>query len=221
MTFVTGTIRKNRRGIPDELLGKYKVGDKRYMRSKEILGLAYREKSSQKSQVILVSSDSKAANVQVSKNKGTKVVIKTKPDMIHQYNKFMGGIDTTDQMLYSYLDERRTVKYWRKITFNILSRMILNSYILYKMNCKDKPKSRLNFTINVIETLAQDWLIAKNIPANLGGGDGQMPLSRFGMDKIPEKKEKNCCVCSTKKSKKENKTALFKMYQRSTCRVFP
>ena len=44
----------------------------------------------------------------------------------------MGGIDTSDVMLYTYLDEKRTVKYWKRICFNIFSRMILNSYMLEK-----------------------------------------------------------------------------------------
>jgi hypothetical protein len=46
----------------------------------------------------------------------------------------MGGIDTSDIMLYCYLGERKTVKHWKKVTFNIFGRMVLNSYILYKEN---------------------------------------------------------------------------------------
>ena len=55
-----------------------------------------------------------------------------KLSVIQSYNNYMGGIDTSDVMLYTYLDEKRTVKYWKRICFNIFSRMILNSYMLEK-----------------------------------------------------------------------------------------
>lgn len=57
--------------------------------------------------------------------------------MIDSYNKFMGGIDGSNNMLYTYLDERRTLKFWKKIVFNIFGRMVLDSYIIYKENSTD------------------------------------------------------------------------------------
>jgi hypothetical protein len=53
-----------------------------------------------------------------------------KPRIVKSYKKFMGGIDSSVIMLYTYLDERRTVRYWKKVAFNIVARMVLNSYIL-------------------------------------------------------------------------------------------
>lgn len=114
----------------------------------------------------------------------------------------MGGIDSTDQMLYSYLDERRTLKYWRKVVLNIFSRMLLNAYILYTLNCNEKQMSRLAFNCHVVDSLAEEWLLLKNIPAHLGGGDVS---PRFGMRKLPENKEKNCSVCSTKEKRKRSR----------------
>lgn len=37
-----------------------------------------------------------------------------KPKTVLDYNKYMGGVDTNDMMLYCYLDEQRTVRYWKK-----------------------------------------------------------------------------------------------------------
>jgi hypothetical protein len=36
----------------------------------------------------------------------------------------MGGNDSSDMMLYTYLDERQTVCYWKKVAFNILARKL-------------------------------------------------------------------------------------------------
>lgn len=66
--------------------------------------------------------------------RGGRVVIKTKPRISHQYIMGMGGIDSTDQMLYVYLYERPTMKHAKKVIFNVLGRKTLNSYILYKIN---------------------------------------------------------------------------------------
>jgi hypothetical protein len=57
-----------------------------------------------------------------------------KPSIVQSYNDFMGGVDASHAMLYSYLDERITVKYWKKIAFNIFLKMILNNYTIYKQN---------------------------------------------------------------------------------------
>jgi hypothetical protein len=56
----------------------------------------------------------------------------------------MGGIDSSDVMLYTYLDETWRVCYCKKVAFNIMARMVLSSYILYKENYRGpgKLKSR-------------------------------------------------------------------------------
>jgi hypothetical protein len=82
---------------------------------------------------------------------------KIKPKIITSYNKFMGGIGSSDMMLYNCLDERRTVQYWKKVAFNILARMVLNSY-----SRPGKLKSLFNCTVSIIESLGEDWLVLKD-----------------------------------------------------------
>ncbi|KAG8331337.1 zinc finger protein [Homalodisca vitripennis] len=149
-TFLTGTIRRNRKNLPNDVKRKFAVGEKKYYRSDYILTLAYREKSSQSRPVILVSSDSQAIDVQTRRTKFGFERIKNKPKVIDEYNRYMGGIDTNDMMLYAYLDERRTVKFWKKVVFNVFGRMVLNSYILYKINCLGKPMTRYQFVVSII-----------------------------------------------------------------------
>jgi hypothetical protein len=86
------------------------------------------------------------------------------------YNKFMGSINSSDVMLYTYWDERQTVHYWKKVSFNIIARMMLNSYILYKENYRGpgKLKSRYNCSESIIEKLGEEWLMLKD---SAGAGD--------------------------------------------------
>lgn len=196
-TFLTGTVRRNRKGIPEEIKENLDVGEKKYVRSGPNLFLSYREKKSQKKSVILLSTKGTAKSVEKIKRRGNDNVVKIKPELINTYNMYMGGVDSSDQMLYCYLDERRTVKYWKKVVFNIFARMILNAYIIYKENCTGKQLTRLQFTIEIIEELAREWLNCKSRPATMagaGGDDGSQ--NNFGMEYLPERKERNCSVCS-------------------------
>ncbi|KAG8269639.1 zinc finger protein [Homalodisca vitripennis] len=48
-TYVTGTLRHNRKGIPEQMKTKFSVGETKYMRRNPLILLGYREKKSQKS----------------------------------------------------------------------------------------------------------------------------------------------------------------------------
>jgi hypothetical protein len=69
----------------------------------------------------------------------------------------MGGIDSSDMMLYTYLDERQRVFYWKKVAFNIIARMVLNSYILHKKYYRGfgKLNSRYSYTVLIIKCLGE------------------------------------------------------------------
>lgn len=64
-----------------------------------------------------VSNDNTIVNKKRNGNKRGRV----KPCIVNCYNRYMGGVDESDKMLYVYLDERRTVKYWKKLRLTSLS----------------------------------------------------------------------------------------------------
>jgi hypothetical protein len=55
-----------------------------------------------------------------------------------------------------------------------------------------KLKSRYNYTVSIIESLGEEWLALKD---NTCADDPQRPR---GLRNLPEKKESQCNVCSTK-----------------------
>lgn len=119
-TFLTGILRKDRKGIPRKLLGKYAVGQKTYVRKCPILVMAHREKSTNSSQFLILPTDCLAVTEIYSIRRSGRVVIKTKANISHQYSRCMGGIDLTDQMLNVYMGERRPMKHAKKVIFHVL-----------------------------------------------------------------------------------------------------
>ena len=55
-----------------------------------------------------------------------------KPEVINIYNKMMGTVDRSEQMVGYSSFKRRTVKWWKKVFFHVLSLAVLNAYILHK-----------------------------------------------------------------------------------------
>lgn len=198
-TFITGTTRRNRKGLPSEVKEKTAVGQPVYYKNGNHIAMAYRQKKTQKYPVILLSSKGEVGNADITNRRHGRVTRQTKPKIIANYNSYMGGIDHFDMMLYTYLDERRTVKYWKKVAFNIFCRMILNCYVMYKDNCINhnvKPSSRYKFIVSIVESIAEEWFIYKNadhMPG--GGGDNSGPRS---LEKIAGTAMKTCWVCTEK-----------------------
>lgn len=189
-TYLTGTIRRNRKYIPNE--AKFaQVGQPKYFKNDKILMCSFRDKQTKKNPVILISTNCTTGNITVTKKKGNFQSVKEKPIIIHNYNQFMNGVDESDKMLYTYLDERRTLKYWKKVVFNIFVRMVLNSYIIYSENCLGKKLTRLQFTSSIIHAIEKEWLASKNETAS--------PISKkFALEKLPGRNLRQCEVCSKK-----------------------
>ncbi|XP_017759466.1 PREDICTED: piggyBac transposable element-derived protein 4-like, partial [Eufriesea mexicana] len=142
-TYLTGIIGRNKKCIPENLK-EANVNEVKYFRDNEVLFCAYRERKNVKNPVLLISTKAVDQNVTITRNRHGREIRLTKPAIIQSYNAFMGGVDESDKMLYTYLDERRSVKCWKQVAFNIISRMVLNAYIIYKERITSKAMNRLD-----------------------------------------------------------------------------
>lgn len=200
-TFITGTIRKNRKFLPKFILSRYGIGEKKYGRNGPLLCAGFREKMSSKNPVLLLSSYYEAIDEMLPKRKRDNEI--PKPFIVREYNAYMGGVDVSDMMLYSYLDERKTIKVWKKVVFYIIGKMLLNCYILYKENVDIhfQPLSHYNFLVDVVEELGKEWQAFRD----KRDANQEQSIS-FGIRKLPEKKERICSVCSTKDQRRRSRT---------------
>ena len=111
-----------------------------------------RQTVQKKKPVILFSTDSNIEIVTV-KRRGNCKTENIKSVMLHAY--------IWTNLLYLNLDGRSTVKFQKKVVFNIFERMTLNWYIIYQHNSENKKLSRLEFTSSVICALEKKWIDGK------------------------------------------------------------
>ena len=109
----------------------------------------------------------------------------------------MGGVDLSDMRIYMFLDERRTIRWNKKVFFTLLGRLILKSFILYQQNTNHEKKlNRMNFMIQLVEGLIGDyrqtWIRpgrkATDIPKRLLN-----PEAHMKQIKLPKGKKKKLC----------------------------
>ena len=187
-TLLTGTVRSNTRGLP-LLPARLEIGECVSFRNDDILVVAWREKKSQRKPVLLLSTSESAGMTEVRTGAG---VLKQKPKCVAAYNKFMGGVDLSDRMIYHLSAERPSKRYWKKIFFNFLDMALLNSYVLYCSNTDAaQRKSRHDFVASVVESLcaAGDAVVPAMPPAG--------PACRaHELQHLPGRQERDCVVCS-------------------------
>ena len=62
------------------------------------------------------------------------------PAVVLDYNLHMVGVDLSDMRTYMFFDERRTVRWNKKVFFTLLGKLLLNSFIIYQQNTEVSEK---------------------------------------------------------------------------------
>ena len=139
-SFLTGTMGQNQLyHLPNEITVKPKVGQEIYFRQDKFLAMLYRQKQLHNEPVIMLSTFCSAFDVP-DRKKENKVV----PAMVDLCNQNMGGVDSSDQVMYFYAFERKSKSWSKKVVLSLLTHLLMNSYILYKLTVAH-PKTRLEF----------------------------------------------------------------------------
>lgn len=132
---IVGTIRLNKREIPEELKNtrSRQVGTSMFCFDGYLTLVSYKPKPS-KMVYLLCSCDEDAV---VNSTSG-------KPETIMFYSQTKGGVDTLDQMCSSMSCSRKTNKWPMAIFYGILNIAFVNSYIIYTHNVLSKEEKPLN-----------------------------------------------------------------------------
>lgn len=104
---------------------------------------------------VLAISNCHKANLSTTKRKlkdGTKKTVDC-PEVMVDYNRFMGGVDLTDQMVTMYELDRRSSKWWRKVFYRLFMTAIYNSYVIHRELRHLDNFPFLDFLVEVAEGL--------------------------------------------------------------------
>ncbi|XP_045505028.1 piggyBac transposable element-derived protein 4-like [Colias croceus] len=199
---LVGTIRSNKREIPDELkkMQSRRVGTSMFCYDGPLTLVSYKPKPS-KMVFVLSSCD----------EEGTVHPTTGKPNMIHFYNETKGGVDTFDQMCSTMSCSRKTNRWPMAMFYGILNMSFINSYIVYCDNVlskKEKPLGRRDFMKKLSNTLMTPWMETRQqmltLPTNIKEKiSGMLPKRQAEpstqREDVPEpKKRKYCAFCPSK-----------------------
>ena len=143
-TYLTGTTRSNRVGLPEPVRRKLaKKGDVNYRRG-PLLACAFEDKK----HVIILSTHGTGRTGEYTSKRNRKRVT---PGCVHQYNKYIGGDDLSDMRIYCFQEERRTI--WWKVFFLLFGRTLLNSFLVYQRNTSSFTMLYWKFLERVVDGL--------------------------------------------------------------------
>ena len=162
----TGTSRQ-RKGYPKDFYGtklnlKEKGGSVHYVYNTEMMAMRIVDRKI----VTFLSTEHNSTLVNTGKvDRETKEVI-LKPDVMHSYNQFMGGVDLNDQLAKYSAFNHRSCKCWKKVFFRLLNLAMVNAYVLYREWQKSMGKDiknlrQVKFCHNIIKGLINEKLARK------------------------------------------------------------
>ena len=231
-TGACGTARY-RKGIPQEFKTAQvkRKGDKFVMNNGTLLAVKFKDRTVFQ----MLSSVHTVNEVETGRNHhGTGLPV-TKPEIVHDYNKFMGAVDRCDQMVAYSCFRRRTIKWWKKVFFHLFSLAILNAYILYKETTRS-PVLHRAFRRELVKELIRSSGISPSLTPR-----GRPRRSAEGLTRLvpgnhfPEKIQgtgkkinitRSCAVCFpgetrilARTGEKRKRPGKESSYQCSTCKV--
>lgn len=201
---ITGTIRKNKREIPEEL----KVCPKERPSSKfcftdTLSLLSYAPKKKKTKKIVLVASSTYQ----------TTEITNGKPKIVLEYNKYKGGTDTFDKLCHSYTVAGKSSRWPLRFFFGILDQAAVNARIL--QNCYNK-NNNINKNVTAISSLEAIYqhLVTPHLQAryqvsslrkNIKVGIAtilKISDSHQNLQKIEYNSKRRCSLCTRKQDVK-------------------
>lgn len=211
----TGTVRQMRKGLPplvksDSSMKKgdilsYQTTDRR---------LNYMKWCDTKPVCLLSNYLSSVQTVsKARKKKGHSERIETDiPLMVTEYNKYMGGVDKSDQMKSAYaFDHRSKQKYYLRIFHDLMDTTVVNGFIIYNKILErhgQKKMTHLEFQQCITRGLTRNYT-SRSFPVATPGSRKRARTECGDHTHLPTflDERKRCVVCTKKKL--DNRTDVY------------
>lgn len=148
-THLVGTLRKNRRGLPKQVIeAKLKPGESIARENER--GICVLKWKDKRDVLMLSTKHSKGFKTVIKKGKVVR-----KPKMVFAYNMAKGSVDLSDQMNAYSSPLRKTVKWYKKLGIElILNTALMNSWVMFCENNKSKI-GIVEFRRQLVENLTE------------------------------------------------------------------
>ena len=197
--YCCGTVRLNRRGMPQDLAPKtikLKRGDIRVRTRADLTAVLWRDK---RDICMLTNIHDVPAEGNFCNDAGKAI----KPQIVMDYNRHMGYVDKGDRMANNYSISRRTFKWTKKLFFHLLDLAILNSYILYS-SCGGKKISHRDFRFTLVRNMLAHAGPERRTPRPLGRPPhveahvARLEVSGSKHWPVPSETQLRCRVCKAR-----------------------
>ena len=93
------------------------------------------------------------------------------PEVVREYNKSMGGVDSSDMLISLYRTQVKTKIWYIKVLFHCIDIAKVNAWLLYKRHCMqlERPKRKQKSLLKFISEIFHSLLHRNTIPTpNIG-----------------------------------------------------
>ena len=190
----SGTLRKNRKYIPEEIKepGDMNLNEIKVYKTGNLVSLVWMDNKPVR---FLTNFEGGFSRIQKRTGNGLEIIIK--PTVISNYNHFKSGVDRSDQYGAYYSNTHRSTKWWKKIFTNLIETTILNSYIIYKESLPREDKGFLSFRKELVGQIGRRF--RNDIPEGFRSAIN----TEHTLMKSLDGKWRNCKVCSKTDHRKQ------------------
>ena len=209
-TVACGTLRSNRKGVPTVIkTTKLAKGD--HMAMTLTGGNLQLIKWRDKRDVLILTSMHNAEFCDVPHGNRNGEAVR-KPKAVLDYNKYMGAVDRSDQMLQYQAFKRKTLKWWKKVFFHLFNLAVLNAYIIYRAKVENADPQRVfrrKLAAQLVATHRGVRLNQAPASCTFGGDDYARLQGRHFPSKVPathtrKYRTRLCVVCSSVTGKRKS-----------------
>lgn len=207
-----GTLNKNRKDLPKDFIMK-NISRGELQSSSRIIGehsvSVFKFCDSTKKQKKTVHLISTVHDESFISKLDKRKQMRNVPQIIHDYNMTMGGVDKLSQVIDPISIVRKSTKWYKKVYFMLVDFVINNSYVVYSLN---HQCTRKQFFGALSHNLLSVGSSIKRIPRSI---DGNTPLRLLSQNshflKISSTGSnsrayyRRCHVCSSRKLRKDTK----------------
>lgn len=227
-TLACGTVRNNRRGLPDKMKeAKCVKKSGEVLRWFRAIGSAIKRGKLQaiawfdrrKVNVLTTAHDSSDGEVVRKGPGGVEKARYSRPQAVADYNLNYNGVDKHDQLRAYYGSQLKFAKWWKYVLFFCLDTACVNAYIIYKKSATAPLKKHVDFQMEIIIGMVNGFNGRKRMGRPRARAPG-LDKDRHTPSKIQTARGKRDCVlCKREDRKTPAGCAIQSTYECVTCQV--